>query len=93
VQCWGYNNSLQLGVDEPELTVIPITVPGVRGAIRVTALVFGACALLSSGEVMCWGSYLVSPTSYTPRKIRGLGRAVELASNTDISCAIVGSKR
>ena len=60
VRCWGQNSSGQLGNGDAQLTssTTPVTVVGVSGA---TALALGdshACALMSNGQVRCWGANL-----------------------------------
>ena len=57
VVCWGSNDSGQLGVSDGTATG-PVTVPGVEDAIEVCASggPSYSCALLASGQVMCWGN-------------------------------------
>ncbi len=58
VQCWGLNESGQLGdgmSGESNDTSTPVDVLGVRRATSISAGAYYACALLESGQVACWG--------------------------------------
>jgi alpha-tubulin suppressor-like RCC1 family protein len=57
VQCWGDNSQGELGVGilgKPDAGA-PMNVSGLTGAIAVSAGQYFSCAILSSGEVDCWG--------------------------------------
>ena len=80
VQCWGRNESGQLGDGTTTNRLTPVAVSGLRG---VTALAAGGahtCALLQTGTVQCWGrnfaGQLGDGTSggsrATPVAVRGL---------------------
>ncbi len=66
VMCWGTNQSGDLGDGEwegpescagvNECSQAPVEVPGITTATEVAAGWGGACAVLSDGEVDCWGS-------------------------------------
>ncbi len=63
VRCWGPNEFGQLGVgedsyetigdDERPVDITAVSLPG--PAVAVTVAEFHSCALLESGEVLCWG--------------------------------------
>ena len=61
VDCWGYGYDGELGNGTFSESATPVAVEGVGGAgtlTGVTSLVgdgSGYCALLTSGEVDCWG--------------------------------------
>ena len=57
VQCWGYNQGLQLGVVTPQYMDrwTPAPVPGVAGAVAISAGWYHTCVLLGDGSVECWG--------------------------------------
>jgi alpha-tubulin suppressor-like RCC1 family protein len=64
VRCWGRNDSGQLGdgTTEGRLTPVPVLLsPGLTPMIGVQPLALGgwhSCALVSEGEVQCWGQNL-----------------------------------
>ena len=56
VYCWGYNNYGQVGDGTKQNTrSTPVLVPGVTSPIDIGAGENHTCALMSSGQVMCWG--------------------------------------
>ncbi len=56
VQCWGRNDSGNLGDGSTiDFSSSPRLVSGITNAVDVEAGNFHACALLSGGEVRCWG--------------------------------------
>jgi alpha-tubulin suppressor-like RCC1 family protein len=55
VQCWGANDSSQLGVKAGSPRRVPTTVPLPAEATHVELGTRYACALLSNGEQWCWG--------------------------------------
>jgi alpha-tubulin suppressor-like RCC1 family protein len=73
VRCWGGNSSGQLGIGiiGPPDAGTPGNVVGLNGAIAVSAGEDFSCAILSSGEVECWGTNIYGElgngtTSSTP---------------------------
>jgi alpha-tubulin suppressor-like RCC1 family protein len=58
VKCWGENGYGQAGQDADTVFSVekPTTVPGLTGVTQITAGYNFACALVSGGIVMCWGS-------------------------------------
>jgi len=67
VECWGANESAQLGngeYDGPEecghenyCSTRPVAVSGITDATEISAGAVRTCALLASGHVACWGWY------------------------------------
>ncbi|MEK7748305.1 MAG: hypothetical protein AAB300_04450 [Nitrospirota bacterium] len=62
VQCWGYNESGQLGNGSTTRSSLPVPVSNITTAIAIAAGgdaedgVSHTCALLSGGTIQCWGS-------------------------------------
>ena len=56
VQCWGSNDSNQLGVISVTTRTTPVTVANLSEVVQVSAGNGFTCALLASGAVRCWGS-------------------------------------
>jgi len=55
VECWGWNDSGQLGAGTFADSSKPVTVGGITNAIQVSAGDRHTCAVLSDGKVECWG--------------------------------------
>jgi alpha-tubulin suppressor-like RCC1 family protein len=112
VACWGANDSGQLGyggTSGPELcpgqipcSTTPRVVSGVSGATAVATNGTEACAVLSSGDVECWGSNLDGElgdgtvesgnpggSSSVPIRVSGLTGATAVALQGDHACALL----
>lgn len=98
VKCWGANFSGQLGLSSQftPSTQAPIDVAGISNAILVDANYQNSCAVLLSGEVMCWGAnfsgQLGDPMNFnaegTPTAVQGLSAAaVEVSVGSEFACA------
>jgi alpha-tubulin suppressor-like RCC1 family protein len=109
VYCWGYNVWGQLGnvsTTSPRLT--PVRVSGVTGAVQIVAggsnIVSGytggySCAVLSTGQVKCWGSNYLGTLGIggsgdtsahgTPSTVSGITTAVQLAAGGNHVCALL----
>ncbi len=58
VKCWGKNNAGQLGDGTTEDRNTPVAVSMVSGKVSMVAMGYvTACAVLKSGEVVCWGNH------------------------------------
>jgi len=56
IECWGRNNRAQLGNGTTTSTDTPVEVQGIATATQVSAAGWAhSCALLSSGQIQCWG--------------------------------------
>jgi alpha-tubulin suppressor-like RCC1 family protein len=94
VQCWGYNGEGELGdgntaLAPPYGTATPTTVSGLSNVTALEVHDVGACALVSSGTVKCWGANgagqlgngNTSP-SPSPVSVKGLSDAIALSSGS-----------
>ena len=55
VECWGRNDSGQLGNGSTNSSLVPVAVIGITSAVEVSTGHAHSCALLSAGGVRCWG--------------------------------------
>ena len=61
VQCWGANNSGQLGTNSASSSLVPARVSGINGLTPATTATsvstgdYHSCALMANGTVQCWG--------------------------------------
>src|SRR5262249_32118890 len=96
VQCWGRNNSSQLGDGGTTTQPTPVAVVGLPGAAsHVAAGQLHSCALLSAGTVYCWGDNASgqlgnssTTPSPTPVQAVGLSGITAITSWGSHSCAI-----
>jgi alpha-tubulin suppressor-like RCC1 family protein len=99
VDCWGWNSEGQLGValdGGASTTATATTVPGLTGAVAVTAGTLHTCALLSDGGVDCWGinnyGQIGNGTIQNvdaPTPVTGLTGALAIAAGPTHTCARV----
>ncbi|MFO0604731.1 MAG: FG-GAP-like repeat-containing protein [Polyangiales bacterium] len=101
VECWGYNESGQLGNGQsgnrrPNAT--PVRVMGLTGVVEITAGGFHTCARLTDGSVRCWGSNARgqlgndrTDNSAMPVPVTGLTNAVEITAGGEHTCARLSS--
>jgi alpha-tubulin suppressor-like RCC1 family protein len=90
LKCWGSDSSLQLGTALASDMTIPEDVMGLDADVRgVAAGVKFTCALLSSGQVKCWGfngdgelGDGKSMASKTPVSVNGISDAKQLSVNS-----------
>ncbi len=99
VWCWGVNWDGQLGDGTTVDRFTPARTP-INAAAPVIAVAAGnvhTCALLSSGEVWCWGkngtgrlgvSPKSVPFSNTPIPVPGIDDAIAIAAGSDHTCAM-----
>ncbi len=97
VNCWGSDTWGQRGFDVPAepFGVMPI-VTGITDAIEVSSGGYHSCALLSSGEVRCWGyngygalGDATTTVRTTPVRMQLSYPATELAAGRYHTCVIV----
>jgi alpha-tubulin suppressor-like RCC1 family protein len=97
VQCWGANDSGQLGDGTTTDSRVPALVQGLPPAAEVKAGANHTCARLRNKTVACWGDnrahQLVNGTSKPSSKpvpVQGLMGVVELAVGGDSGCVRMG---
>lgn len=56
VACWGKNEAGGLGLGDYEPRDVPTKLPALSSVVAIDAYRGTACAVRSSGEVLCWGS-------------------------------------
>ena len=97
VQCWGYNNSGQLGNNSTTDSPMPVMVSGLSsGAAAVASGDSHACALTTVGSVYCWGRNTdgqlgdnSTVDSLVPVPVTGLGSGVTaIALGDNYGCAV-----
>lgn len=83
IDCWGINGNNALGNGGVGYIVpTPGPVTGITNALRVTTGISHTCALLTTGDAMCWGP------SPVPVPVVGLSQAVDLSTNFNTACAV-----
>jgi len=98
VQCWGENNSGQLGDGTMAASDLPVDASGLAsGVIAIGAGNTHACALKSNGTVWCWGTNAFNvlgdgttdPYSAIPRLVSGISSATAMSIGPWHACVIV----
>lgn len=69
IQCWGLNESGQVGDGTTFQHSFPTTVTGINDATMLAAGGAGACAIVTGGSVKCWGNYGAGSSS-TPQALK-----------------------
>jgi alpha-tubulin suppressor-like RCC1 family protein len=100
IKCWGTQTNGALGNGATDSTRIaePVTVTGITNAIGISlGSSSGACAVLSTGTVKCWGPLVnqqlgisTSPAT-VPVLVPGVVTAQKVALNSSVGCAILTS--
>jgi len=101
VKCWGsgYMGQLGDGSDTWSDNWTPVTVAGINNAVQVSVGNYGTvCALLSSGELKCWGGYDMtslfgSASSYTdtPIAFPDINNAVQISVGGEQACVLLST--
>jgi alpha-tubulin suppressor-like RCC1 family protein len=112
VQCWGYNGVAgapglapdgggELGNGTYASSAVAVNVSGIptaggATAIAVAAGTYHTCALLSNGQVMCWGENTwgelgngTTTRSNTPVTVSGITTATAIDCGDDHTCALL----
>jgi alpha-tubulin suppressor-like RCC1 family protein len=92
VACWGSDGGRQLGDNLTTDSAMPVTVPGVTGAVGVGTGTLYSCALLALSEVECWGelNFEGETTEPNPTPVALAGVPTEIAVGAFHACALVG---
>lgn len=93
VRCWGQNDRLQLGSEDPLAgRSEPTTVAGLHEVRSVGTGFHHSCALTEAGEVYCWGDNTQGQLGHpgngsaSPVKVEPLSDVVELAVSGYHTC-------
>lgn len=102
VECWEENEYGQLGVDPSKIgaSETPVEVQGIATATQIAAGSGHSCALLSRGQVACWGDDKAgqlgdgtSGQSYVPVEVKGVTGAAQLTAGGEDSCVLTSNSR
>jgi alpha-tubulin suppressor-like RCC1 family protein len=103
VVCWGSNVYGQIGSGGSLYALTPEPVAGITNATAIAAGgihegLSHSCAVLATGQVMCWGSDLhgelgngVAGYSPTPVAVTGIANAKIVAAGAAHSCAVLAT--
>jgi alpha-tubulin suppressor-like RCC1 family protein len=100
VECWGWDYYGQLGNGAiSEVQDTPVEVLGISDATQVAAGEGHSCAVLSSGDLKCWGNNesgqlgngATDPGQDTPVEVLGIDDATQVAAGVGHSCAVLSS--
>ncbi len=102
VDCWGFNELGQVGNGKSGGSVKEATeVKGLSKALEVSAGGWHTCAVLSKGQVECWGDDFVgelgdggsNEIQTTPVKADGIATATEVSAGGWHTCALLSDAR
>lgn len=94
VRTWGRNTYGGLGHSGYTSSAVPLTVPGVAGAVDVDTYLGITCAVLSTGTAMCWGGNFYGAlgrpqlTGNDPRPVPGLSNLVNISVSNYHACVL-----
>ncbi len=98
VECWGDNNSGQLGDGGPNAVSPPVGVSGITNAIAIAADNNDSCAVLATGHVDCWGYNAygelgngTTADTTTPVEVSGITNATGIATGYAHTCATLST--
>jgi len=100
VDCWGNNNSGQLGNGSTTDSDVPVPAIGLSGVKALATSYDGGsfCAVLSTGNVKCWGANFDgelgngNTTSFTlPVSVKNISTATAITGGDDGFCAVLST--
>jgi len=101
VDCWGNNSTDHegdLGDGTSTSSSTPVHVIGIADAIAISAGASYSCALLSSGQVECWGLNFTgelgngtTANSSVPVHVSGITDAIAISAGSAHSCALLSN--
>lgn len=96
IQCWGSNQSGQLGNGTKTNSSVPVNVSGINSATAVSGGQKHSCALLSVGTVRCWGLNLqgqlgngITTDSTMSVEVAGIRTAIAISAGGGHTCALL----
>lgn len=101
LMCWGQNDNKQLGAQTAEtFSRVPVQVQNLQAGVRsVSAGETHACAVVTSGDLMCWGANIngqlgvgnTTPSS-VPLLVSGMsGATTKVSVTSSATCALLES--
>ncbi len=98
IRCWGQNNYGELGnTSVPGDNLSAVTVTGIVNATKIVAGGSHTCALLTIGQIKCWGYNGFGELGYagagtaTPTVVSGITGAIDVAANVGATCALLNT--
>lgn len=99
VQCWGANTFGQLGIGTTsDLSYPSFFASGIVDAVAIASGNFYSCALLSGGQVRCWGDNSSGQLGdgtvagrLTPVSVKGLSLVTAIAAGARHACALLAN--
>jgi alpha-tubulin suppressor-like RCC1 family protein len=88
------------GAGAPAPSLVPVKVKGLSGVLQLSSQGSTSCALVSNGNVMCWGgdgdgelgnNEKTEGPHPTPAKVKQLTGARSISESGDTSCAVLTS--
>jgi alpha-tubulin suppressor-like RCC1 family protein len=98
VQCWGQNQSGQLGNGTTTNSSVPVNVTGISTATTIAVGSAHVCVTLSGGTTKCWGSNSYGELGYTSTSspfisttpvnlaVSGISSATSIAAGFEFTC-------